>query len=349
MRPKESPSVDVFCFCLFVLWIFQSVLPTCEGTDASTASNNGSCTVNDWNAMHNKILQETSSHDRRGAFLAALDQSGGSTPKALELYGISSDSYEDGSEAMYDLVHEMRTRIILSKVFTGENILGAILFENTMDRMVEGVPTATFLWQTKQVVPFLKIDKGLAELENGVQLMKPMPQLDDLLEKAKQNGIYGTKMRSLIHSANPQGIASVVQQQFEVGKQIMGHGLVPIIEPEVSIAAPDKDICEDLLKEQLLQQLDALGENQKVMLKLTIPNKINQYAECVDHPNCICVLALSGGYTQEEANAVLSKQRGMIASFSRALSETLSAQQSDEEFDEALGKSIFSIMAASRS
>ncbi|KAL3902831.1 MAG: hypothetical protein SGILL_010682, partial [Bacillariaceae sp.] len=278
--------------------------------------------------------------------------SGGSTPKALQLYGISPDAYDenDSPQIMYDLVHDMRTRIISSKAFDGnDNILGAILFENTMDRTIDGVPTATFLWQHKHVVPFLKIDKGLAEQENGVQMLKPMPQLDELLEKAKQNGIYGTKMRSLIHSANQQGIASVVQQQFDVGKQVLGHGLVPIIEPEVSIVAPDKDLCEDLLKEQLLQQLDALDSSQKIMLKLTLPNKVDQYAECVDHTNCICVLALSGGYSQQEANERLSQQRGMIASFSRALTEKLSVAQSDEEFEEALSESIASIMAASRS
>ncbi|KAL3918481.1 MAG: hypothetical protein SGILL_004215, partial [Bacillariaceae sp.] len=258
-------------------------------------------------------------------------------------------SYETGSEGMYDLVHEMRTRIITSSSFQGDNILGAILFENTMDRFVGELPTAICLWQTKRIVPFLKIDKGLADQEKGVQLMKPMPELDALLEKAKASGIYGTKMRSLIHTANKEGIQEVVQQQFDVGLQILGHGLVPIIEPEVSIATPDKELCEDILKEHLLQQLDSLKENQKVMLKLTIPSKVDQYAECVDHPNCICVLALSGGYSQVEANSLLEKQRGMIASFSRALAEGLSAQQSDEEFDKALELSISSIMTASKS
>jgi fructose-bisphosphate aldolase, class I len=248
---------------------------------------------------------------------------------------------------MYDMVHEMRTRIIQSPSFSGDVILGAILFEDTMDRTIDGIPTATYLWQRKGIVPFLKIDKGLADEENGVQLLKPMPNLDDLLEKAKRNGIYGTKMRSLIHSADKGGIQSVVTQQFDIGKRILGHGLVPIIEPEVSIVAPDKTLCEDILKVELLRHLNDLGEGQKVMLKLTLPSNINQYKECVEHPNCLCVLALSGGYTQEEANQLLVKQEGMIASFSRALTEGLSAQQTDEEFDAKLKQSIDSIVAAS--
>lgn len=248
---------------------------------------------------------------------------------------------------MYELVHEMRTRIIKSPSFTGGSILGAILFEETMDRAVDDVPTATFLWQTKGIVPFLKIDKGLADEENGVQILKSMPDLEELLDKAKRSGIYGTKMRSLIHSANKDGIETVVKQQFDVAKRILGHGLIPIIEPEVSIVSPDKALCEDILKDELLRHLDALDDGQKVMLKLTLPTNVNQYKACVEHPNCLCVLALSGGYPQKEANELLSRQDGMIASFSRALTEGLAAQQTDDEFDVALKASIGDIVAAS--
>ena len=279
-------------------------------------------------------------------FIAALDQSGGSTPKALRLYGIEEDAY-DGDEEMFRLVHEMRTRIITSPSFNGDRILAAILFENTMDRDIEGKPTAHYLWENKQVVPILKVDKGLADEENGVQLMKPMPDLDDLLTRAKAAGIFGTKMRSVIKQANPEGIAANVAQQFEIGKQIIAAGLVPIIEPEVDIHCPDKAEAEALLHAELIEQLDALGEDEQVMLKLTLPEQDNLYADCIAHPRVLKVVALSGGYSREEANERLARQNGMVASFSRALSEGLSAQQSDEAFDAMLDKSIASIFAAS--
>lgn len=279
-------------------------------------------------------------------FVAALDQSGGSTPKALRLYGIAEDSYE-GEDEMFRLVHDMRTRIITSPSFNGDRILAAILFENTMDREIEGKPTARFLWENKQVVPILKVDKGLAEEENGVQLMKPMPNLLPLLQKASNNGVFGTKMRSVIKQANPAGIAANVAQQFEIGRQIVGAGLVPIIEPEVDIHCPDKAAAEDLLHDELIKQLDALPENEMVMLKLTLPEKDNLYADCIAHPRVLKVVALSGGYSREEANARLARQNGMVASFSRALSEGLSAQQSEEEFDAMLDGSIASIFEAS--
>jgi fructose-bisphosphate aldolase class I len=279
-------------------------------------------------------------------FIAALDQSGGSTPKALRLYGIEEDAY-DGDEEMFRMVHEMRTRIITSPSFNGDRILAAILFENTMDREIEGKPTAHYLWENKQVVPILKVDKGLADEANGVQLMKPMPDLDDLLTRAKAAGIFGTKMRSVIKQANPEGIAANVAQQFEVGKQIIAAGLVPIIEPEVDIHCPDKAEAEALLHAELIKQLDALGEDEQVMLKLTLPEQDNLYADCIAHPRVLKVVALSGGYSREEANDRLSRQNGMVASFSRALSEGLSAQQSDEAFDAMLNNSIASIFAAS--
>ena len=279
-------------------------------------------------------------------FIAALDQSGGSTPKALRLYGIEEDAY-DGDEEMFRLVHEMRTRIITSPSFNGDRILAAILFENTMDRDIEGKPTAHYLWENKQVVPILKVDKGLADEENGVQLMKPMPDLDDLLTRAKAAGIFGTKMRSVIKQANPEGIAANVAQQFEIGKQIIAAGLVPIIEPEVDIHCPDKAEAEALLHAELIEQLDALGEDEQVMLKLTLPEQDNLYADCIAHPRVLKVVALSGGYSREEANERLARQNGMVASFSRALSEGLSAQQSDEAFDAMLNDSIASIFAAS--
>ena len=279
-------------------------------------------------------------------FIAALDQSGGSTPKALRLYGIEEDAY-DGDEEMFRMVHEMRTRIITSPSFNGDRILAAILFENTMDREIEGKPTAHYLWENKQVVPILKVDKGLADEANGVQLMKPMPELDDLLTRAKAAGIFGTKMRSVIKQANPEGIAANVAQQFEVGKQIIAAGLVPIIEPEVDIHCPDKAEAEALLHAELIKQLDALGEDEQVMLKLTLPEQDNLYADCIAHPRVLKVVALSGGYSREEANDRLSRQNGMVASFSRALSEGLSAQQSDEAFDAMLNNSIASIFAAS--
>jgi fructose-bisphosphate aldolase class I len=279
-------------------------------------------------------------------FIEALDQSGGSTPKALGLYGISSDAWSNDEE-MFTIVHEMRTRIMTSPSFGGDRILGAILFENTMDRQVEGQSTAGYLWNVKNVVPFLKVDKGLADVENGAQVMKPMPGLDALLAKAKAAGIFGTKMRSVIKQANPEGIKAVVDQQFEIGRRIVAAGLVPIIEPEVDIKCPDKAAAEDILHAEIMKQLDSLGEKEKVMLKLTLPEKDNLYADCVSHPNIVRVVALSGGYSREEANDRLARQNGMVASFSRALSEGLSAQQSDEEFNATLDASIASIFAAS--
>ena len=279
-------------------------------------------------------------------FIAALDQSGGSTPKALGLYGIGEDAWSNEDE-MFAIVHEMRTRIITSPSFNGDRILGAILFENTMDREIKGQPTARYLWNEKNVVPFLKVDKGLADVQNGAQVMKPMPGLDKLLEKAKANGVFGTKMRSVIKDANPAGIDAVVKQQFEIGRRIVAAGLVPIIEPEVDINCPDKAEAEDLLHAAIMEELNKLGKNELVMLKLTLPEKDNLYADCVAHPNVVRVVALSGGYSREEANDRLSRQNGMVASFSRALSEGLSAQQSDEEFDAMLDSSIQSIFEAS--
>ena len=280
-------------------------------------------------------------------FIAALDQSGGSTPKALKLYGIEESAYS-GEQQMMDLVHKMRTRIVTSPVFTGDRIAGAILFEATMDRDFGGKPAADYLWNVKKVVPFLKIDKGLADEANGVQLMKPMPTLDALLVKAKSKGIFGTKERSVIKQNNPEGIKAVVAQQFDVAKQVLGHGLVPIIEPEVDIKTPDKKGAEENLKKELIANLNKLPGDKQVMLKLTIPEVDNLYADLVKHPRVLKVVALSGGYSREEANRRLAKQNGMIASFSRALSEGLTAQQSDAEFNSALDKAIQSIWEASK-
>ncbi|MGB5412452.1 MAG: fructose bisphosphate aldolase, partial [Woeseiaceae bacterium] len=275
-------------------------------------------------------------------FIAALDQSGGSTPKALGLYGITEDAWSNDEE-MYTVVHAMRTRIMTSPAFTGERILGAILFENTMDREVDGQSTASYLWNVKNVVPFLKVDKGLADEENGAQVMKPMPDLDALLAKAKAAGIFGTKMRSVIKQANAAGVKAVVDQQFDIGRQIVAAGLVPIIEPEVDIHCPDKAAAEDLLHDAIMAQLDSLGADEIVMLKLTLPEKDGLYADCIAHDNVARVVALSGGYSRDEANARLSRQHGMVASFSRALSEGLSAQQSDDDFNATLDASIQSI------
>jgi fructose-bisphosphate aldolase class I len=279
-------------------------------------------------------------------FIAALDQSGGSTPKALGLYGVTPDAWSNDEE-MFGVVHEMRTRIMTSPAFNGDRILGAILFENTMDRQVAGKPTAQYLWEVKKVVPFLKVDKGLADVKDGAQVMKPMPDLDALLKKAKAAGIFGTKMRSVIKEANAAGIEAVVDQQFEIGRRIVAAGLVPIIEPEVDIHCPDKAAAEDLLHAAIKTHLDNLGDDEIVMLKLTLPEKDNLYADFVAHPNVARVVALSGGYSREEANDRLSRQNGMVASFSRALSEGLTAQQSDEEFNATLDASIASIAAAS--
>jgi fructose-bisphosphate aldolase class I len=282
----------------------------------------------------------------RPGFIAALDQSGGSTPKALGLYGVTEDAWSNDDE-MFDVVHAMRSRIVTCPAFSGERILGAILFENTMDREVDAQSTASYLWNVKNVVPFLKVDKGLADVENGAQVMNPMPELDALLEKAKAAGIFGTKMRSVIKEANAAGIDAVVKQQFEVGRQIVAAGLVPIIEPEVDIHCPDKAAAEDLLHTGIIEQLNNLAADEIVMLKLTLPEKDNLYADCVAHPNVARVVALSGGYSREEANNRLSRQNGMVASFSRALSEGLSAQQSDDEFKTMLDASIQAIVDAS--
>ncbi len=280
-------------------------------------------------------------------FIAALDQSGGSTPKALKLYGIDEDAWSTEDE-MFRIVHEMRTRIVTSPAFDGDRILGAILFENTIDRDVEGKPTATYLWENKRVVPFLKVDKGLADLENGVQLMKPIPGLNELLEKALSKGIFGTKMRSVIKEADAEGINAIVQQQFEIGKQIIAAGLVPILEPEVDIKCPNKAEAEELLKSGILAELKQLGADDLVMLKLTLPDQPNFYTDCIEHPRVLRVVALSGGYTRDEANERLARNNGMTASFSRALVEGLKAQQSDEEFNALLDASIGSIFEASK-
>jgi fructose-bisphosphate aldolase class I len=279
-------------------------------------------------------------------FIAALDQSGGSTPKALKLYGVEESEY-NGDQEMYDMVHAMRTRIITSNVFNGSRVLGAILFENTLNREIEGKPTSHYLWQEKQVVPFLKVDKGLADEADGVQLMKPMPDLDALLAQANAKDVFGTKMRSVVKSANEAGVNAIVEQQFTVGKQIIAAGLVPIIEPEVDINSTTKAEAEVLLKKAMLEQLNALNADQLVMLKLTLPEEANFYAECIAHPNVVKVVALSGGYSQEVANTKLAANNGMIASFSRALSEGISAKQSDSEFDSALDAAIESINKAS--
>jgi len=284
----------------------------------------------------------------QNGFIAALDQSGGSTPKALALYGVNDDAWSD-DEGMYGVVHQMRTRIMTSPSFTGERVIGAILFENTMDREVAGKNTADYLWEEKQVVPFLKVDKGLEAEANGVQLMKDMPGLAALLEKAATKGIFGTKMRSVIKQADATGIEQIVAQQFSVAKQIIAAGLMPIIEPELDINCPEKALAEDLLKAALLKEIDALNSDQTVMLKLTLPEKANQYKACIDHPKVVKVVALSGGYDREEANKRLTLNNGMIASFSRALSQSLNANQTDTEFDATMDKSIESIYQASKS
>lgn len=284
-------------------------------------------------------------HSGKG-FIAALDQSGGSTPKALLQYGVQEDSYSN-EEEMFVLVHEMRTRIIKSPAFSSEHILGAILFENTMDRTIDGMHTADYLWEKKSIVPFLKIDKGLAEQENGVQLMKPMPELDELLKRAVQRNIFGTKMRSVIQEANPDGIKKVVEQQFAVGKQIIKAGLVPIIEPEVDIHSKDKELSEQILKKEILAQLSKLDPDDKIMLKLSIPTQNNFYSDLMSDPHVVRVVALSGGYSQAEANDKLAHNHGLIASFSRALSQGLTAQQSEEEFNAMLAKSVQDIYEAS--
>lgn len=278
-------------------------------------------------------------------FIAALDQSGGSTPKALRLYGISEDSY-DTEEEMFDLVHKMRTRIVTSPAFTSDKILGAILFEQTMESKVDGKYTAEYL-ADKGIAPFLKVDKGLANEENGVQLMKPMPELDELLDRANEHGIFGTKMRSVIHEANEDAIKEVVKQQFDIGKRILDKGLVPIIEPEVDIHSEDKEKIEDIMKVAILDELDKLEEGQDVMLKLTIPSVRNNFKELVEHPRVIRVVALSGGYSRATANELLKENDGIIASFSRGLTEGLSVDQTDEEFNNMLEDSVEKIYDAS--
>ena len=279
-------------------------------------------------------------------FIAALDQSGGSTPKALKLYGIGEGEYS-GEAQMFDLIHAMRSRIAMSPAFTGEKVIGAILFEQTMDRQIGGKPAAAFLWEDRGVVPFLKIDQGLQEAADGVKLMKPIKGLEALLARAVTAGIYGTKERSVIDAANAAGIEAIVAQQFELGAQVLAAGLMPILEPEVTISIADKAEAEALLRAAILRHLDALPEGTQVMLKLTLPTEANFYKPLVDHPKVLRVVALSGGYSRDEANAILAKNTGVIASFSRALTEGLSAQQSDAEFDAALGAAIDSIHAAS--
>ncbi len=279
-------------------------------------------------------------------FIAALDQSGGSTPKALKLYGVDETAYSNEDE-MFDVIHAMRSRMVMSPAFTGERVLAAILFEGTMDRSIEGVSSAEYLWSRKQVIAILKVDKGLADEVDGVQLMKSMPELDALLAKARSNGIFGTKMRSVIKIANAKGVSEVVAQQFAVGRQILAAGLVPIIEPEVDINSPSKKEAEVLLKAALLKELDAQPADQPVMLKLTLPEEDNFYRDLVKHPSVLRVVALSGGYSRDDANTKLSKNSGVIASFSRALTEGLSAQQSDAAFNAALDNAIASIYAAS--
>ena len=294
--------------------------------------------------MHQEQLRRVREDD---GFIAALDQSGGSTPKALGLYGIADGSWSSDAE-MFDMMHAMRSRIMLSSAFSGDRVLGAILFEMTMDREVAGLPTATYLWEQKRVVPFLKIDKGLADLSNGVQMMKAMPDLASLLDRAVGAGIFGTKMRSVIASADSAGVAAVVAQQFEIGQQILSAGLVPIIEPEVDIHAPDKAEAEEILRQEILAGLNNVDPASPVMLKLTLPEVDGLYDVLVDHPSVARVVALSGGYSRDDANERLSRNRGVIASFSRALTEGLHADQSDEEFDAMLDASIEGIFQASR-
>jgi fructose-bisphosphate aldolase class I len=291
----------------------------------------------------------TRQHERMcsgNGFIAALDQSGGSTPKALRLYGIEESAYS-GEDQMFDMIHQMRSRIITSPSFTSDRILAAILFEQTMDRDITGMPTATYLWEEKGIVPILKIDKGLAPEADGVQLMKPFPELDKLLERGVAKGIYGTKERSVIKAANPAGIRAIAAQQFDWGRQVLSHGLVPILEPEVDIKAPDKAKCEELLKAELIANLDGIPDGQQVIFKLTIPSEDGFYSDLIAHPKTARVVALSGGYRRDEACEKLSRNAGMIASFSRALTEGLTAQQSDAEFNAMLKTAVDKIYEAS--
>ena len=328
--------------------VFPSIFLLCYslvGTVTANVAPSGTCSTTATTTF-DLMMDRMANGD---GFLAALDQSGGSTPKALKLYGFPDDRYAEGEKTMFDAVHEMRTRIITSDSFDGSSgILGAILFENTMDRQIHGKPTAEYLWKEKQVVPFLKVDTGLLPEENGVQLMKPMPDLANLLTRAQEHGIFGTKMRSVIKTYNEMGIRAVANQQFDIGKQIIDAGLVPILEPEVDINSPDKQQCEEFLKTCILEHMDQLREKDRVMLKLSLPSLKNFYQECIDHPKCIRVVALSGGYSRDEANKLLSQQSNMIASFSRALTEGLAHDLSDDKFNKVLGESISSICAASK-
>ena len=304
--------------------------------------------MSDTNNRQNTYNQQKEVIQNGTGFIAALDQSGGSTPKALKAYGVNEDEYS-GDEEMFTRVHEMRTRIMTAEPFNDERVLGAILFENTMDREVEGKPTANYLWDDKHIVPFLKVDKGLAEQMDGVQVMKPMPDLNALLNKAKSYPIFGTKMRSVIHKAAADGIEKVVQQQFDVAKQILSEGFMPIVEPEVNIESSDKLEAETLLKAEILRNLERLEGEQQVMLKLTLPETAGFYQELIDHPNVLKVVALSGGYSRDESCERLSQNKGMIASFSRAFTEGLAKSQSDSEFSDTMDASIGKIYAASKS
>jgi len=291
--------------------------------------------------------QQLEKIQKENGFIAALDQSGGSTPKALHLYGIGTSDYSDDEE-MFDRIHEMRTRIITSPSFGGDRILGTILFENTMNRTISGMGSANYLWQKKRVVPFLKVDRGLEEEKDGVQMMKPMPGLEELLRQAGSNEVFGTKMRSVIKTANEPGVTAIVDQQFKIGKQIISAGLVPILEPEVDIHSETKSAAEEMLLKQLMERIRGLSSGQKVMLKVSLPNRDNLYAPCIEHPNVLKVVALSGGHSREDANALLARNNGMTASFSRALTEGLTAQQSDEKFNAILDSTIESIFQASK-
>ncbi|MCY4275826.1 MAG: fructose bisphosphate aldolase [Gammaproteobacteria bacterium] len=295
----------------------------------------------------NRAKEQLETVKNSTVFIAALDQSGGSTPKALRLYGVDEDQYSSEQE-MFEKVHDMRTRIMTNEHFTNNNIMAAILFENTMDRTVQNKPTTRYLWEDKGILPILKIDKGLADIESNVQIMKPIPNLDALLDKAIDNEVFGTKMRSVIKNNNQNGIKDVVAQQFDIGSQILNKGLVPIIEPEVDIHSPNKQAAEETLRKQLLSHLDLLPEGQQVIFKLTLPETANFYMECIEHPNILKVVALSGGYSREEANRRLSENFGMRASFSRALTEGLDVTQTDAEFSQVIRQSIESIVAASR-
>jgi len=291
--------------------------------------------------------QQLAKIENEDGFIAALDQSGGSTPKALLIYGVTADAYSNDDE-MFDRIHEMRTRIVTSPSFNGDRVIGAILFENTMDRDIEGQPSPTYLWKAKGVVPFLKVDKGLAGEADGAQIMKPIPDLANLLAGAGEKGVFGTKMRSVVKMANRAGIDAVVDQQFAIGRQILAAGLVPIIEPEVDIHSPEKAEAERLLKAAIVRNLESIADDQQIMLKVTLPDEDNFYGELVNHPKVLKVAALSGGYSRDDANARLARNTGVVASFSRALTEGLSAQQSDAEFDDALDVAISSIFEASK-